>query len=311
VRALILKEIGGDLSVGDVPEPVPVAGEIIVEMVYAAVNPLDVWVAQGAPGAAAANLPWVPGTEGTGYVDGQPVLVRGGGLGVIRQGTTGERLAAPASAVHKVGADLDLAQVAGIGVAGGTAWEAVHTKAHVGPQDRVLVLGASGGVGSLAVQLAKSCGATVWGQTTNKAKVEGIAADHVVVADDTDLVAALDGFEPTVVLDGLGGRYTTAAVDALAAVGRLVLYGASADEHLAFNVRTFYRKGLTLLGYSGFVQTPAENQATINTVLKALADGTLHVPVEIVPLRDASNVHHRILAREVEGKLVVDLRAPA
>ena len=86
---------------------------------------------------------------------------------------------------------------------------------------------------------------------------------------------------------------------------------ASADEQVAFNVRTFYRKGLTLLSYSGFVQSPAENQATINTVLAALADGTLHVPVEIVPLRDAANVHHRILAREVEGKLVVDVRASA
>lgn len=311
MRALILREIGGDLSVGDVAEPVPAAGEVMVEMVYAAVNPLDVWVAQGSPGTAGANLPWVPGTEGTGYVDGQPVLVRGGGLGVIRQGTTGELLAAPASAVHQVGADLDLAQVAGIGVAGGTAWEAVHTKGHIGPQDRVLVLGASGGVGSLAVQLAKACGATVWGQTTNKAKVDGIAADNVVVADDTDLVATLNGFEPTVVLDGLGGRYTRAAVDALAAGGRLVNYGASADEQVAFNVRTFYRKGLSLLGYSGMQQSPAENHATVTTVLAALADGTLHVPVEIVPLRDAANVHHRILAREVEGKLVVDVRASA
>jgi NADPH2:quinone reductase len=311
MRALTLHEIGGDLSVGDVPEPVPAAGDVMVEMVYASVNPLDVWVSQGSPGVAAANLPWVPGTEGTGFVDGQPVLVRGAGLGVIRQGTTSERLAVPASAVHKVAADLDLAQVAGIGVAGGTAWEAVHTKAHVGPKDRVLVFGASGGVGSLAVQLAKACGATVWGQTSNKAKVDGIAADHVVVADDTELAAALDGFEPTVVLDGLGGAYTPVAVDVLAPAGRLVAYGASADEQVAFNVRTFYRKGLSMLGYSGFVQSPAENQATINTVLAALADGTLHVPVEIVPLRDAANVHHRILAREVEGKLVVDLRAPA
>ena len=83
----------------------------------------------------------------------------------------------------------------------------------MGPTDRVRVLGASGGVGSLAVQLAKACGATVWGQTTNKAKVDGIAADHVVVADDTELAAALDGFEPTVVLDCLGGGYTKAAVD--------------------------------------------------------------------------------------------------
>lgn len=309
MRALLLHEIGGELSVGEMPEPVPAAGEVIVEMVYAAVNPLDVWVSRGAPGAAAANLPWVPGTEGSGYLDGRPVVVRGAGLGVVRPGLIRERVAAPPAVVQPVADDLDLAQVAAIGVAGVTAWQAVHAKANVGPDDRVLILGASGGVGSVAVQLAKACGATVWGQSTSKAKADRIPADHVVVADDTELVVGLDGFEPTVVLDGLGGGYTKAAVDALAPRGRLVVYGTSADEQVAFNMRTFYRKGLVLAGYSGLIESPADNQATMATLLASLADGTLHIPVEVVPLRDAANVHHRILDRDVEGKLVVDLRA--
>jgi NADPH2:quinone reductase len=309
VRALLLHEIGGELSVGDIPEPVPADGEVIVEMAYAAVNPLDVWVSRGAPGTAAANLPWIPGTEGTGRVDGRPVLVRGAGFGVIRPGLTRERVAAPAAAVHEVSDSLDLAQLAGIGVAGVTAWQAVHTKANVGPSDRVLVLGASGGVGSVAVQLAAACGATVWAQTTSKAKADRIPAEHVVVADDTGLVLALDGFEPTVVLDPLGGGYTKAAVEVLAPRGRLVVYGTSADEQVAFNLRTFYRKGLVLAGYSGLIESPADNQATMTTLLASLADGTLRVPVEVVSLRDADDVHRRILARDVEGKLVVDLRA--
>jgi NADPH2:quinone reductase len=309
VRALLLHEIGGELSVGDIPEPVPADGEVIVEMAYAAVNPLDVWVSRGAPGTAAANLPWIPGTEGTGHLDGRPVLVRGAGFGVIRPGLTRERVAAPSAAVHEVSDSLDLAQLAGIGVAGVTAWQAVHTNANVGPSDRVLVLGASGGVGSVAVQLATACGATVWAQTTSKAKAERIPAEHVVVADDTELVLALDGFEPTVVLDPLGGGYTRAAVEVLAPRGRLVVYGTSADEQVAFNLRTFYRKGLVLAGYSGLIESPADNHATMTTLLASLADGTLRVPVEVVPLRDAHDVHRRILAREVEGKLVVDLRA--
>jgi NADPH2:quinone reductase len=237
------------------------------------------------------------------------VLVRGAGFGVIRPGLTRERVAAPATAVHEVADSFDLAQLAGIGVAGVTAWQAVHAKANVGPDDRVLVLGASGGVGSVAVQMATACGATVWGQTTNKAKAGRIPAAHVVVADDTELVAALDGFEPTVVLDPLGGGYTKAAVEALAPRGRLVVYGTSADEQVAFNLRTFYRKGLVLSGYSGLIESPADNQATMTMLLASLADGSLHVPVEVVPLREAATVHHRIVAREVEGKLVVDLRA--
>src|SRR3954470_5828383 len=86
MRAARLHSIGGTLQLDEVPEPQPAEGEHVGDIAYASVNPLDVWVTQGARGAAAANLPWIPGTEATGYSDGRAVLVRGGGLGVVRQG---------------------------------------------------------------------------------------------------------------------------------------------------------------------------------------------------------------------------------
>ena len=71
MRAARLHEIGGTLHVDEIDDPVPADGEVVVDIDYASVNPLDIWVTRGAPGVAAANLPWIPGTEGAGHLDGR------------------------------------------------------------------------------------------------------------------------------------------------------------------------------------------------------------------------------------------------
>lgn len=313
MRAARLHTIGGRLQLDDVDEPVPAEGEVLVDLTYVSVNPLDVWVSKGNVGAAAAHLPWIPGGEGTGFVDGRPVLVRGGGLGVLRQGLSCERAAVPTSTVLDVPDGIDLVQVAALPVAGITAWQAVHTKAALTAGDRVLVLGASGGVGSLAVQLAKAAGATVWGHTGHQSKVAGLealGADRVVVAGADDLAAAAASFEPTVVLDPLGGPFTDRAVEVLAVGGRLVVYGTSNDETVTLNMRRLYRKSVTLLGYSGLVESPDEQRHVLERLLAMLADGTLRVPIgAVLSLGEAAEAHARIVERRVEGKLVLDCRA--
>ena len=95
MRAARLHSIGGTLQLDELPDPEPGPGEKLVDIAYASVNPLDVWITQGSVGAAAANLPWIPGTEASGHVDGRPVLVRGGGLGVVRPGTYCSKMAVP------------------------------------------------------------------------------------------------------------------------------------------------------------------------------------------------------------------------
>ncbi|MGZ4793617.1 MAG: quinone oxidoreductase family protein, partial [Ilumatobacteraceae bacterium] len=185
MRAARLHSIGGTLQLDELPDPQAGPGEQLVDIAYASVNPLDVWITQGSVGAAAAHLPWTPGSEATGHVDGRPVLVRGGGLGVVRPGLYCSRIAVPDAWLLPLDSNADLAQVAAMPVAGITAFSALHGRAHVEPEDRVLVLGASGGVGAMAVQLAKAAGATVWGHTGSPAKAAGITAngaDNVVVA---------------------------------------------------------------------------------------------------------------------------------
>ena len=166
----------------------------MVDVSHASVNPLDIWISRGNPGAAAANLPWIPGTEGAGTYEGRPVLIRGGGHGVVRQGLFASKAAASPEAIVPLPAGVDPAVASAIGVAGVTAWNCVNVLGETSSEDRVLVLGASGGVGSLIVQLAKAKGATVWGQTTSAAKVpaiEALGADHAVVTEADGLVAAV------------------------------------------------------------------------------------------------------------------------
>jgi NADPH2:quinone reductase len=313
MRAARLHSIGGTLQLDELPDPVPGAGEKLVDIAYASVNPLDVWITQGSIGAAAQNLPWTPGTEATGHVDGQPVLVRGGGLGVVRPGLYCSRIAVPDAWLLPVPHDIDLAQVAALPVAGITAWQSLHARAQIGPLDRVLVLGASGGVGALAVQLAKIVGAQVWGQTGSPGKVDGImanGADTVVVTGADGLEGAVESYQPTVILDSLGGPFTDAAIASIENQGRLVVFGTSNNEHVSINLRRLYRKGVSLLGYAGLVDTPEEQRVALETLLAMMSAASVHVPVgAVLSLAQAAEAHARILGRSVEGKIVLDCQA--
>jgi NADPH2:quinone reductase len=312
MRAARLHSIGGTLQLDEVPDPQPIDGEHLVDITFASVNPLDVWITQGSIGAAAANLPWIPGTEATGHTDGRAVLVRGGGLGVVRQGLYCERVVVPDAWLTPLPDGIDLAQAAALPVAGITAWQALHHRALISALDRVLVLGASGGVGAVAVQLAHVAGAQVWGQTGSQSKVAGITAngaDHVVVAGAEELQSAVESFEPTVVLDSLGGPFTDAAIGALHDQGRLVVYGTSNNEQVSINLRRLYRKGITLLGYGGMTDTPQEQRAALEKLLAMMSAGSLRIPVgDVLPLGEAAAAHARILGRGVEGKIVLDCR---
>ena len=313
MRAARLHTIGGTLQLDEVEVPDAGDGEVLVDMAFASVNPLDIWVTRGAPGTAADNLPWVPGTEGAGRVDGRPVLIRGAGIGVVRQGLYRERANVPTSAVMALPDGINLAKAAGIGVAGITAYHCLHTKAQVAAGDRVLVLGASGGVGAMAVQLAKLAGATVWGQTGSEAKAAGIralGAEHVLVCGPDELAAQAAEFAPTVVLDGLSGRFSDAAIAAAAPGGRLVVFGTSADQQVTLDMRQLYRKGITLYGYAGLLLPPTADRDALDALIGMVGDGSLDVPIgAVLGLGGAAEAHARILDRQVEGKIVLDCNA--
>jgi NADPH2:quinone reductase len=308
VKAARIHAFGQELSIDEVDEPEPTDDDLLVSVRFAGVNPLDVWVTQGTVAGGKQPLPFVPGVEGVVEVEGRPALARGGGIGVLRDGLYRERAAVPRSAVLLLPDGVDPQQAAGAAVAGSTAI-ALSEAASIGPEDHVLILGASGGVGSLMIQVAKAIGATVWGQTTSGDKVdflEELGVDRAVVADAEEVPKATAELEPTVVIDPLGDGFTRAAVEALQPHGRIALYGTSAGYLQELDLRALYRKGIQLLSYSGTIDPPERGRELLERVVERMATGDLRVPIdEVLPMENAAEAHHRILERRVRGKLLL------
>ncbi|MGH8979859.1 MAG: quinone oxidoreductase family protein [Acidimicrobiales bacterium] len=285
--------------------------EVVVEMALAGVNPVDRYICLGRV-APDARLPRTVGVEGVGTLEGKIVAVHGTGLATLRDGVWSSAALLPRGATVPVPDGVDLRSAASIGVAGATAWKTVHELAEVQADDRVLVLGASGGVGHMIVSLARSNGAVVWGQTGNVKKAAAIeaggAARAVVVDDPGALCAALRELRPTVVFDPLGGGYTGAAVDALELRGRLVLFGTSAHTHGTVPLQALYRKGIAVLGYSGLAESPESVHEGMRRALDAVRDGRLEVAVdEVMALEEVNDALARLERREVEGKILLSL----
>jgi NADPH:quinone reductase len=309
VKAARLHAHEAPLSVEEVRLPSPEAGEVRVELAFAGVNPIDSYVAQGRV-APDGPLPRTLGGEASGRVDGRPVLVSGAGLGSTRDGVWASAANVPATAVVPLPDGVTLRDAAAMGVAGLTAWDTLQL-ADVQPGDRVLVLGASGGVGLTTVSLAVARGATVWGQTGNGDKADAIrrqGAHEVVVTDASGLARALDQFAPTVVVDGLGGDFTPAAVSALAPHGRLVLFGTSAGSTSTMELRPVYRKGVRVLGYGGLLMSDAERRAGLTEAMTALAEGRMRITIDrTIPLEQVNDAFSLLAGRAVTGKIVLDL----
>jgi NADPH2:quinone reductase len=205
---------------------------------------------------------------------------------------------------------VEFDQAAGLGVAGDTAWRLVHELGQITGADRVLVLGASGGVGSLVVQLAEGAGAEVWGQTTDPEKasfIRELGAANVLVTDQDGLAGAAAPLEPTVAVDPLANGYTTALVATMQPRGRILLYGASAGpvaERVDF--RLLYRKAVSILTYSGTIESAERLREGMVHALEAAARGDLRVPIDaVLALEQAQEAHDRIRARKVRGKLLL------
>ncbi len=310
VRAARLKQHGKPLEAETIELAEPGPDEVLVELRFGGVNPVDRYGAEGRV-APDGPLPRTLGGEASGLLDGRAVLLAGEGLGSSRDGVWAEAAVVPRAAVHELPDGVELRDAAAMGIAGLTAWNVAHDVAHVGAEDRVLVLGASGGVGSIIVSLADSAGATVWGQTGSAEKaalIEEQGADRVIVGGPDELGRELGEFEPTVVLDPLGDGFLAPVIEAIAVRGRLVVYGTSAGAEVTFNLQSLYRKSVSLLGYGGMQLTREERQIGLHAALEALGEGSLRVRIDdVLGLEQVDEAFARLVERRVQGKLLLDL----
>lgn len=305
MRAARLHEFGGPLRIEDVPPDAPADGEVAVRLAYAGVNPIDVRFVSG--GAGKPALPFVPGCDGVGHTDNGPVAVQGAGIGTQRAGTFAQTVVAPASAVVPIPDSVDLRTAAALGVAGMTAGHVVRTVAAIQAGDRVLVLGATGAVAMQATQLALATGATVWAHTTRPSSVvAGLGAAEVVTADATTLRDAVRALRPTVVLDGLGGAFTAAAVRSLSTGGRLALYGVAAGATAELDLATLYRRAIVVSGVATRELTAEQTSTALADCLDQVAAGHLHPVIAAeLPLAEVNTALDRLANRGTTGKLLL------
>jgi NADPH:quinone reductase len=309
VRAARLIEHDESLKIEELELSPPGPDEVRVDLAFGGVNPVDRYTARGEV-APDGPLPRTLGGEASGTVEGRPVVVSGGGLGGTRDGVWATEAVVARSCVMPLPPGIDLRQAAATPFAGVTAWNVVQLAA-VTSDDRVLVLGAGGGVGLAVVSLVGSLGASVWGQTGNEGKAEAIrehGAEEVAVSGASGLAEAVRDLRPTVVIDSLGSGFTQAALASLVPGGRLVIFGTSAGAQGDVDLRSIYRKGLRILGYAGLRLSDDERRDGLLDALGAVSDGRMHIAIgRILPLDQVNEAFDLLTDRAVTGKVLLDL----
>jgi NADPH:quinone reductase len=310
VRAAVIREVGAAPEVGDVGEP---SGET-VEVLAAPINPIDLAVSRGILATGHPPLPYVPGCEAVGRAgDGRLVWLFGGSLGRTSNGAMAERAAIGDSHLYDVPDGADPALAAGLGIAGLAGWLPLAWRAPLEGGENVLVLGATGSVGLVAVQVAKLFGAArVVAAGRSAAGLERAAqlgADATIRLDEADdLVAAFKdafgGDGPNYVFDPLWGEPASAAVQAAAPWARVVNLGQSAGPMSELASAAVRFKSLTIFGHTGFAPAPDELAVHYRRLVEHAIAGDVLLEVERIPLDSVADAWRR-QAEGAGAKLVV------
>ena len=294
------------------PEVVELDDHGSVEIRSAALNPIDLAVAAGRFYAGHPPFPYIPGNEAVGVVDGVRLHLQGDDRGMLEDGFLAERADFRADLGAPVPDELDDATAAACGVAGLAGWMPVAVRAPVEPGDRVLVLGATGTAGRIAVQAARVLGAErVVAAGRDAARLQralALGADEAVSLDEGNLVEriryACGGDGPTLVVDPLWGEPAGLVTEAAAPNARIVHMGQSAGPEATFASALVRGKQLSILGYSNFRLTPDERIAAYSELAAHVAAGRIQVDVETFPL---DRVAHAWRAQQEGVKAVVVL----
>jgi NADPH:quinone reductase len=321
MKAIRIHETGGPdvMQLEEIEIPTPKAGEVLIKVAAAGVNYADLAQRAGAY-LTRTRTPMTPGSEIAGTV-----AALGAGVNSVAEGTRvaafcvggyAEYAISQATMVIPIPPALDFIHAAAFPLQGITAYQLLHESAHIQPGESVLVHAAAGGVGTLAVQLAKLMGAgTVIGTASNAEKldlVRRLGADAAINYTEQDWVEqvknATGGRGTDIVLEMVGGTISEQSLQCLAPFGRMVVYGAASGQITQFSGIQLMYKNQTIIGYWLASQTsrPDRIAQAIMNVMQYLSNGKLEIIVgQTFPLEQAAEAHRAIAERRTTGMVVL------
>jgi NADPH2:quinone reductase len=302
VRAAVVGELGQPPSPGELPEPSAADGELVLEVLAAPLNPVDVAVSTGVFYGGHPELPYVPGAEVVGRVrgSGEVVWAFGAGFGLARNGGMAELAAVPEERLVRVPEGADAALAGALGIAGLAGWLPLAVRTPVRPGETVLVLGATGTVGLVAVQTARLLGAgrivAAGRSEEGLARARECGADAVVRIGDgfrAELGEALGDDDLTLIFDPVWGEPLIDALDAASPRARIVHLGQSAGPTATLASGTVRGKELELFGHSNFAVPMDVLRREYDRLVRHAMAGEITLDVEQIPLEEVATAWER------------------
>lgn len=341
MKAVLFHRHGGPdvLESADFPTPSPAPGQVLVRLRAAALNRLDLWVREGWP-TLRLELPHIPGADGAGEVAvlgegvegwevGEQVVInsnlscgrceycRAGKQNLCREwhllgetirGTYAEYVAVPAANILRLPPGFDPHAAAAAGLVFHTAWHSLITRGQLQAGETVLVVGASGGVNTACIQVAKLAGARVLvvGSTAAKLALAGELGADVLIDRSKDENWAKASFEATgrrgadVVVDNVGAATMPRSLRAAGRGGRILTVGNSSGPNLEIDNRLVFGKHLSILG------STMGTHADFAAVMSLVFEGRLRPALDRqFPLQEARAAQARLAAGEQMGKITL------
>ena len=323
MRAIIVKEPGGDIVVTEAPEPRPGPGEVSIEVAYVGCNFADTMMAKGVY-PHPKGYPLVMGLEPSGRIVEIGAGVEGFAVGdrvaafSENAGAFADRIVVPVERLLRIPDAMTLAVAAAFPIQGLTAWHLLHNVSVTKPGDVILLHAIGGGVGLMATQIAVAAGAVVIGTVGTRGKEKRaleFGAAKVINRDDGDFVAAaLDftgGNGVDKIADSTGASILDRSFGAIRKLGHVVSYGEAEGRPFPNLWERLVSKSLTFtrfhLGHADFRSEIWRR--SVDETIGAIVAGRLKVPVEeVFEFERAEAMLDRLSSREVAGKLLLAVK---
>lgn len=318
MKAIRVHQFGGPevLKLDEIPTPKPAAGQVLVRVHAAGVNPYDTYMRSGTY-PIKPPLPYTPGSDAAGSIEavgeGVKNVKAGDRVYTARtvSGAYAEYAVALEEQVHPLPQKISFAQGSGVWVPYGTAYHALHHSAEARAGETVLIHGASGGVGSAAAQMARAMGLTVFGTAgTSKglemAKREGAhqVFDHSKAGYQEEILKATGGRGVDIVLEMLANVNLAHDLKLLATRGRVIVIGNRGE--ITINPRELMARRASIRAFTLWGITPEEEKEIHAGLIAGLEDGTLRPVVgKELPLAEAPRAHKEILEPGAHGKIAL------